>query len=128
VLCSGQSPTKDAASLEEKIAQKLMPVNSLFSTEYITAAVCSSLPQLLFKQAKDVSLQTNIEGPQILLAVLIFSSLPYEKKTTNITEIGRLHSDLKSLIAKVFIVNCETEHLPLQPCLTRVGEDPIVWI
>jgi hypothetical protein len=75
VLCSGQSPTKYAASLEDQIAQHL-PVNSLFSNEYFTAAACSSLPQFLFQQAKDVSLQTNIEGPQRFLAVLIFSSLP----------------------------------------------------
>jgi hypothetical protein len=107
VLCSGQSPTTDTASLEKQIVQHLMPVNSLFSTEYVTAAVCSSLPQFLFKQANNVSLQTNIEGPQILLAVLIFSSLPNEKKTNSI-EIGRLHSDLKSLTSKVLIVNCAT--------------------
>jgi hypothetical protein len=121
VLCSGKSPTKDAASLEEQIAQQLMPVNSLFSTEYVTAAVCSSLPQFLFKQAKDVSLQTNIEGPQILLAVLIFSSLPNEKKTTNSTEIGRLHSDLKSLIAKVLIVNCATRAPSIAPLSQTSG-------
>jgi hypothetical protein len=118
VLCSGQSPTKDAASLEEQIVQQLMPVNSLFSTEYVTAAICSSLPQFLFKQAKDVPLQTNIEGPQILLAVLIFSSLPTDKKTTNSTEIGRLHSDLKSLIAKVLIVNCATR----APSITTLSQ------
>jgi hypothetical protein len=38
--------------------------------------------------------------------LLNFSSLPNEKKTKNITEIVRLHSDLKSLIAKVLILNC----------------------
>jgi hypothetical protein len=83
-----------------------MPVNSLFSTEYVTASVHSSMPQFLFKLGKNVSLQKNIEGPQILLALLNFSSLPNEKKTTNSTEIVRLHSDLKSLIAKVLILNC----------------------
>jgi hypothetical protein len=118
VLCSGQSPAKDAASLEKQIAQQLMHVNSLFSTEYVTAVVCSSLPQFLFKQAKDVSLQTNIEGPQVLLAVLIFYSLPNEKKTTNSTEIGRLHSDLKSLIENVLIVNCATS----APSITTLSQ------
>jgi hypothetical protein len=118
VLCSGQSPPKDAASLEKQIAQQLMHVNSLFSTEYVTAVVCSSLPQFLFKQAKDVSLQTNNEGPQVLLAVLIFYSLPNEKKTTNSTEIGRLHSDLKSLIENVLIVNCATS----APSITTLSQ------
>jgi hypothetical protein len=99
-------------------AQQFMPVNSLFSTEYVTAAVCSSLPQFLFQQAKDVSLQTNIEGPHILLAVLIFSSLPNENKTTSSTEIGRLHSDLKSLISKVLIVNCATR----APSITTLSQ------
>jgi hypothetical protein len=75
MLCFGQSPTKDAASLEEQITQQLISVNYLFSTEYVTAAGCSSLPQFLFTKAEEVSLQANIEGPQILLAVLIFSSL-----------------------------------------------------
>ena len=79
VLCSVQSPTKDAASLDELIAQQLMPVNSLFTNEYVTAAVCSSLPQFLFRQARDVPLLSDIECPQRLLAVLIFSSLPNEK-------------------------------------------------
>jgi hypothetical protein len=118
VLCSAQSPTKDAASLEEQIDQLLMPVNSLFSTEYFAAAVCSLLPQFLFNQAKNVSLLTNIEGPQILFAVLIFSSLPNDKKTTTSPEIGRLHSDRKSLIAKVLIVNCAT----IAPSITTLSQ------
>jgi hypothetical protein len=62
VLCSGQSPTKDAASLEEQIAQQLMPANSLFSTEYVTAAVCSSLPQFLFKQDKDFPFRKTLKA------------------------------------------------------------------
>jgi hypothetical protein len=80
--------------------------------------VFSSPPQFLFKQSKYVSLQTNIEVPQILLAVLIFSSLPNEKKTTSSTEIVRLHSDLKSLISKVLIVKCATR----APSITTLSQ------
>jgi hypothetical protein len=53
-----------------------------------------------------------------LLAVLIFSSLPNEKETANSTEIGHLHSDLKSLIAKVLIVNCVTR----APSITTLSQ------
>jgi hypothetical protein len=54
----------------------------------------------------------------MLLAVLIFSSLPNEKKTTTISEIGRVHSDLKSLIAKVLIVKCATR----APSITTLSQ------
>ena len=80
MLCSGLFPTKDSASLEEQISQHFMPFNPLFSLGYVTAAVCSYLPHFLFKQAKDVSFRTNVEGPQISLTDLVFSSLPNEKE------------------------------------------------
>lgn len=106
VLSSSQSPTKDGALLDDKIAQELIPVNSVFSNEYVAAAICSSIPQFLFKQTREIDLQFDTEGPHRSLLVLLFSSLPNEKRTAKSTETGRLHSDLKSLIAKVLVVNC----------------------
>jgi hypothetical protein len=128
VLCSGQSQTKDAASLEEQIAQQLMPVISLFSTEYVTAAVCSSPPQLLFKQDKDVSLQTTLK-PRRYSSQFLFSLRCRMRRRWRVAL--RLVSCIPILnhsLQRFWSWTVQPEHIPLQPCFRGMVEDPIVWI
>jgi hypothetical protein len=107
VLASGSSPAKEGALLDE-IAQQLLPVNSVFTQEYLIVAASTTMPKFILDQTEGIHLQEDFERPQRTLSALLFSAMPSEKRKTKNTEIARLHADLKTLIAKVLIVNCST--------------------
>jgi hypothetical protein len=108
VLASGSSPAKEGALLDEKIAQQLFPANSVFTQEYVIVAASTTMPKFILDHTEGIHLREDSERPQRTLSALLFSAMPSEKKKTKNTEIARLHADLKTLIAKVLIVNCST--------------------
>jgi hypothetical protein len=106
VLSSGAtSVAKDLQSLDARIVHLLMPVNNVFSAEYVAGAVHSGLPSFMLQHSKGRALKDDTELPERMLSALMFSSLPTEKRSTTCTPAGRLHSDLKLLVAKLLVYN-----------------------
>jgi hypothetical protein len=108
VLASGSSPAKEGALLDENIAQQLLPVNRVSTQEYVIVAASTTMPKFILDQIEGIHLREDSERPQGTLSALLFSAMPSEKRKTKNTDIARLHADLKTLIAKVLIINCST--------------------
>jgi hypothetical protein len=108
VLASGSSPAKEGALRDETISQQLLPVNSLFTQEYVIVAASTTMPNFILDQTEGIRLREDSERPHHILSALLFSAMPSEQRKTKNTEIARPHAYLKTLIAKVHIVNCST--------------------
>jgi hypothetical protein len=66
------------------------------------------MPKFLHNQALLVYLQENKKCARCIMDAIMFSSKASDKKITKNTKVASMHADLKSLIAKVLIVNCNT--------------------
>jgi hypothetical protein len=71
-------------------------------------AVSSNMPKVLHNQALLVDLQESKEGARCIVEEILFSLKGSDKKITKNTKFSCMHADLKSLIAKVLVVNCNT--------------------
>jgi hypothetical protein len=108
VLSLGSSAAKICPMFDENISKHLLPVSTVFTAEYVGLAASSTMPKFLHTQALLVDLQENNEGARCIMEEVLFSSKANDKKITKNTKISCMHADLKSLIAKVLIVNCKT--------------------
>jgi hypothetical protein len=66
------------------------------------------MSKFLHIQALLIDLQENNEGARCIMEEILFSSKASDKKITKNTKVSCMNADLKSLIAKVLIVNCNT--------------------
>jgi hypothetical protein len=71
-------------------------------------AASSTIHKFLHTQALLVDLRENKEGARCIMEAILFSSKAIDKKITKNTKFACMHAELKSLIAKVLIVNCNT--------------------
>ena len=108
VMALGSSAAKVGPLFDEKISKHLLPVSTVFTAEYVGLAASSTMPKFLHTQALLVDLQENKEGARCIMEAILFSSKASDKKITKNTKVACMHADLKSLIAKVLIVNCNT--------------------
>lgn len=108
VMALGSSAAKEGPLFDEKISKQLLPVSKVFTAEYVGLAASSTMPKFLHTQALLVDLQEDREGARCIMAAILFSAKASDKKITKDTKIACLHADLKSLIAKVLMVNCNT--------------------
>jgi hypothetical protein len=107
-MALGSSAAKGLPLFDEKISKQLLPVSKVFTAEYVGLAASSTMPKFLHTQALLVDLQEDREGARCIMAAILFSAKASDKKITKYTKIACLHADLKSLIAKVLMVNCST--------------------
>jgi hypothetical protein len=110
-MASGSSAAKEGSLFDEKISKHLLPVSTVFTAEYVGLAASSTVPKVLHTQALLVDIQDNKEGARCIMESILFSSKASDNKITKNIKIACLHADLKSLIAKVLIVNCNTRAL-----------------
>ena len=108
VMALGSSATKVGPLFDEKISKHLLPVSTVFTAEYVGLAASSTMPKFFHTQALLVDIQENKEGARCIMEAILFSSKASDKKITKNTKVACMHADLKSLIAKVLIVNCNT--------------------
>jgi hypothetical protein len=78
------------------------------------------MPKFLHTQALLVDLRDR-EGARFSMAAILFSAKASDKKSTKDTKVACLHADLKSLIAKVIMVNYNTK-APTVTLQTRQSE------
>ena len=108
LMALGSSAAKVGPLFDEKISKHLLPVSTVFTAEYVGLAASSTMPKFLHTQALLVDLQENKEDARCIMEAILFSSKASDKKITKNTKVACMHADLKSLIAKVLIVNCNT--------------------
>jgi hypothetical protein len=107
VMALGSS-AKGGPLSDDKISKHLLPVSTVFTAEYVGLAASSTMPKFLHTQSLLVDLQEDREGARCIMEAILFSSKASDKKITKNTKVASMHADLKSLIAKVLIVNCNT--------------------
>jgi hypothetical protein len=108
VMALGSFAAKEGPLFDEKIPKQLLPVNKVFTAEYVGLAASSIMPKFLHTKALLVDLQEDREGAHCIIAEILFSARASDKKITKDTKNACLHADMKSLIAKVLMVNCNT--------------------
>jgi hypothetical protein len=117
VLSSGATNiAKDVQSIDSRVMHLLLPVNNVFNTEYVAVAVNSALPSFILQHVKGRALKDVTGIPERLLAALMFSTLPTEKRLTICTPAGRLHSDLKLLVARLLVLNSRSRAKEITKC------------
>ena len=100
-------PSKDSDAANARGEHLLLPIRTVFNVEYTAAGVCSGIPAFIYQRVKDECLTLENERPLQFLSAVMFSSLPNEKKSSRAIPVGLLHSDLKSFIARMLVVNCK---------------------
>jgi hypothetical protein len=107
----GSSAAKGGPLSDDKISKHLLPVSTVFTADHVGLDASSNMPKFPHTQALLVDLQEDREGARCIMEAILFSSKASNKKNAKITKVACMHADLKSLIAKVLIVNCNTRAL-----------------
>jgi hypothetical protein len=113
VIVLGSSAAKEGPLFDEKISKHLLPVSKVFTAGYMGLAASSTMPKLLHTKALLVDLEKDREAARCIKAAVLFSAKASDKKITKDTKTACLHADLKSLIDKVLMVNCNTRALTI---------------
>jgi hypothetical protein len=124
-LASASIHGKEGNQQEERIVRTIHPASSIFTNDYVIAAATPTVMKFILDLTKDVNLQTEHEGPQRALESVLYSAMPTEKKRTKDTDSSRLHAYLKTLLAKVLIVNSRTRALACYWAIHRVEWGPV---
>jgi hypothetical protein len=102
------------AQEDEMIQQQMRPVNSIFTKEYIGAAVASVLPKYTCELVADHDLSLTSTTAKLALATLV----PQDNGPNNDTEAAAAkNSILKSLIVKLLIVHSASK----APIMTAIS-------
>jgi hypothetical protein len=102
-LCS--SAAERGSMFDDKSSKHLLPASTVFTAEYVVLAASSTRLKFFHTQALLVDLQEIKEGARCIMEAVLFSSKTSDKKITKNTKVACMHADLKSLIAKVLMVN-----------------------
>jgi hypothetical protein len=108
VMSLSSSPAKGGPLSDDKISKYLLPVSTVFTADYVGLAASSTMPKFSHTHALLVDLQEDREGSRCNMEAFLFSSKASDKKIAKNTKFACMHADLKSMIAKVLIVNCNT--------------------
>jgi hypothetical protein len=111
VYCNGFGvpPMHREAHCSMKISRNIFFRSALCVTaDNVGLAASSTMPKFLHTQALLVDLQESKEGARCIMEEILFSSKASDKNITKNTKVACMHADLKSLIARILIVNCNT--------------------
>jgi hypothetical protein len=97
------SAAKEIAGADSRIAHHIHAANAIFRAEYVSAAASSVIPAFMAKHCKNKDLSADESAVHRALFSLMFSLQPNEKRSASTSDVGRVHSDLKLLIAKVLM-------------------------
>jgi hypothetical protein len=107
-MALGSYSAKGGPLSDDKISKHLLPVSTVFTADYVGLAASSTMPKFLHTKSLLVDIQENNEGARCIMDAMLFSAKASDKNITKNTKVACMHADLKSLIAKVLIVNCNT--------------------